>query len=334
MNPFTVARIDEPGCAAAALKERGPARFIAGGTNIVDYMKCGVETPVRLVDISRLPNLDGIEVDEPGALRLGALAKMSDAHDDPDVRDAWPVVAEALELSASAQLRNMATLGGNILQRTRCSYFRNPKTFPNCNKRDPGSGCAALAGESRQFAILGTSEMCIALNPSDFAVALMAFDAVVHVLCARGETKRIDIANFYLLPDGDPSRETVLEEGDLIVSIEVPESACSGRSAYVKVRDRESYEFAVASAAVGVDIENGGTIAEARIALGGVGTVPWRCREAEAHLAGKAPDPATFREAAELALEGARTTKDNAFKVELAKRTIVKALTRVTEMNR
>jgi len=305
------------------------ARFVAGGTTLIDLMKLGVERPTLLIDVNTIARRNApiaTVTDLPGGgLRLGALAHMSDVAWDARIRDRFPLVSQSLLLAASGQLRNMATMGGNILQRTRCAYFRDTAT--PCNKREPGSGCAALDGVNRTHAILGTSERCIATHPSDLAVALVALDATVNV---RGATTRtIPFADFHLLPGEHPEHETTLKPGELITSIDIPALAFAKRSLYLKVRDRASYAFALASAAVALDVQ-GGTIRGARVALGGVGTKPWRSHEAEHALIGKVANDASFKAAATAALAGAHPRKDNAFKVELAKRTLVRALTEVS----
>jgi xanthine dehydrogenase YagS FAD-binding subunit len=328
MIPFDYTRattIDE-----AVKAGREPStRFIAGGTTLVDLMKLHVETPSRVVDITALPQADAslaaIAELPDGGLRLGALAPMSDTAWDARVRERYPLVSQSLLLAASGQIRNMATLGGNVLQRTRCWYFRD--TAMPCNKREPGSGCSALHGLNRMHAVLGTSEHCIATHPSDFAVALAALDAVVRV---RGATTRtIPFADFHLLPGAHPERETALRPGELVTAIDLPALPFARRSLYLKVRDRASYAFALASAAVAVDVQ-GGTVRAARVALGGVGTKPWRSHEAERALVGRPAAAATFRAAADAALRGAVPHEDNKFKIDLAKRTLVRALTEVT----
>jgi xanthine dehydrogenase YagS FAD-binding subunit len=297
-------------------------RFIAGGTNLVDLMKLNVERPQLVMDINGLP-LDRIERLPGGGLRVGALVRNSDLAHDPTVKRDYTVLSEALLSGASPQLRNMATTGGNLLQRTRCVYFRD--TVHACNKREPGSGCSALDGHNRTLAILGTSEDCIASNPSDMNVALAALEATIHVQGVRGE-RSIPIQDFYLLPGKTPNRETVLEPGDLITSVTLPPAAAGTRSLYLKLRDRAAYEFALASAAIVINTE-GGRVRHVRVALGGVGTRPWRSFEAEHELAGKAVSVASFRQAAEAALKDAHPRSENAFKVELAKRCLVRALT-------
>jgi xanthine dehydrogenase YagS FAD-binding subunit len=308
--------------AAATTAQQGAnIRFLAGGTTLIDLMKLDVERPVRVIDINRLP-LDRIEPAPDGGLRIGATARNSDlAHHPTVVRD-YAVLSQAILSGASAQLRNMATTAGNLLQRTRCMYFRD--TAMPCNKREPGTGCPAIAGGNRMLAILGTSEQCIATNPSDMCVALAALEATVHVQGPKG-TRAVPIGDFHLLPGTTPERETVLEPGDLITHVTLPPPEAGSRQHYLKLRDRVSYEFALASTAVVLSIADG-RVTRARVALGGVGTKPWRSPEAEAALTGEAATDGTFRSAAEAALRGARPQSENAFKVELAKRCVVHAL--------
>jgi xanthine dehydrogenase YagS FAD-binding subunit len=309
-----------------AIAEAGQpeTRFLAGGTTLLDLMKVNVERPARLVDLTRLSGLDTIEVSKD-VIRIGALTKMSKVADHADIKDAAPVLSESLWRAASAQLRNMASIGGNLMQRTRCTYFRDPGAYSNCNKRNPGSGCAALEGVNRNHAVLGTSDACIAIYPGDFAVSLVAFDARVIV---RGTAERsIPVDDFYLLPGETPHVEHDLAPGEMIVGIEIPRSAALKRSHYLKVRDRASYEFAAASAAVGIELEDDGkTIREVRIALGGVGTKPWRARAVEDVLKGKPLDEATLRSAAAASVEGAKSSGHNAFKIELAPKVVARAL--------
>jgi len=300
------------------------ARFLGGGTNLVDLMKYGVEEPSRLVDVTRLP-LTSIEPLAGGGLRIGALVRNSDLAEDPRIVQAYPVLSQALLNGASPQLRNMATTGGNLLQRTRCYYFYD--TAFACNKRSPGSGCPAITGQNRIHAILGQSESCIAVHPSDMAVALAALDAVVRVQ-GPGGARVIPIGEFHRLPGSTPNVDTNLRHGELIVAVDLPASPLAARSHYLKVRDRASYAFALVSAAVALYAPSG-TIEQARIALGGVAHKPWRALEAERALQGRAPDAASFRRAADVALRDAQGYEHNAFKIELAKRTIVRALTEV-----
>jgi xanthine dehydrogenase YagS FAD-binding subunit len=325
MQPFEYARAKTPDDAVKALAAGKRSKLVAGGTNLLDLMKEHVETPNRLIDINALA-LSSIE-QTPAGVRIGALARMSDTAAHALIRTKFPALSEALLLSASPQLRNMASIGGNLMQRTRCPYFRDV-TFPACNKRNPGSGCAAIVGENRMHAILGTSEACIATHPSDFAVALAALDGVVQVSGPKGP-RDIPAADFHLLPGSTPHREHALAPDELITAILVPSAPHAERSHYLKVRDRASYEFALTSAAVGLDLD-GSTIRSARVALGGVGTKPWRSREAEAVLTGKSLSDALFAEAAEAALREAKPQRQNGFKIELARRTIVRALQTVS----
>lgn len=297
------------------------ARYLAGGTTIIDLMKLDVERPSRLVDVAHL-DLGRIEALPDGGLRIGALVTNSDCARNSLVRARFPVLSEAILAGASPQLRNMATTGGNILQRTRCPYFRD--TASPCNKRTPGSGCSAVGGYNRMHAVLGGSDSCIAVNPSDMNVALAALGAAVATVGSSGR-RRIPFTEFHLLPDSRPDQETALLPGEMITAVEIPALPFAVRSTYLKVRDRAQYAFALASAAVCVDLD-GDVIRAARIALGGVGTKPWRCKDAETALAGKPATDGSFRAAAEIALAGAKGYPDNEFKIELAKRTLVRAL--------
>jgi xanthine dehydrogenase YagS FAD-binding subunit len=301
-------------------------RFIAGGTNLVDYMKLNVERPKQLIDINGLP-MDKIEATPDGGLKIGALARNSDVAHDAAVSQKYPVLSQALLAGASPQLRNMATTGGNLLQKTRCVYYRD--TAAACNKRDPGSGCSAIGGYNRMLAILGTSEHCIATNPSDQNVALMALDAVIQIEGVKG-ARSVPISDFYLVPGSTPERETVLEPGDLITGVTLPKLPAGAKSYYLKLRDRASYEFALASAAI-VMKHDGSRIDFVRVAMGGVGTKPWRSPEAERALTGKAPTAANFRAAAEAALQGAKPQSQNGFKIELAKRCLVHAMNQASQ---
>jgi len=306
----------------AAARAREGSKFIAGGTNLVDLMKTTVERPAHVIDINALP-FAGVER-VSGGLRIGALARMSDVAAHPLVVEHAPAIAQALLASASPQLRNAASMGGNLMQRTRCPYFRE-LTFTPCNKRNPGSGCSAIDGdENRMHAILGTSAACIATHPSDFAVALAALDGVLTLHGEKGD-REVRATDFHLLPGDTPHLEHDIHPGELITSIFVPDAAHARRSAYLKVRDRASYEFALSSAAVGLDVANN-TIRSVRIALGGVGTKPWRARTAERMLVGKRATRDEFRKAADAELKDAIPRKQNAFKIELAKRTLVRAL--------
>jgi xanthine dehydrogenase YagS FAD-binding subunit len=332
MNTFELTRVDDndqavaAGAKATTAQQGAEIRFIAGGTTLIDLMKLNVETPQKLIDVNHLP-LDKIDSLPDGGLTIGAMVRNSDLAYHPVVRKNYTVLSEALLSGASAQLRNMATTAGNLLQRTRCMYFRD--TAMPCNKREPGSGCAAITGVNRSLAILGTSEHCIATNPSDMNVALAALEATIHVRGTRGE-RSIPIADFHLLPGNTPQRETVLEPGDLITHVTLPPPAPGNRSLYLKLRDRASYEFALASAAVVVTAA-GGKMTRARVALGGVGTKPWRSTEAEAELTNQTVTEAIFQKAANAALRDAKPQSQNGFKVELAKRCLVHALKLVTQ---
>ncbi len=324
MNRFEYSRPSNVADAVKAGTVRGSA-YLAAGTNLMDLMKGGVMRPDRVVDISRLPGLDRIEILPGGGMRIGALVRNSDLAYDAGFAKSYPAVAEALLSAASAQLRNAATVGGNLLQRTRCAYFYD--TASACNKREPGAGCDAVGGETRLHAILGWSEHCIATNPSDLCVPLVALGAIVEVEGASGR-RDIPLESFHRLPGDTPEIETELKPGELITAMRLPADAAgfAGHARYLKVRERTSYAFAVVSAAAALRME-GGVIAEARVALGGVALKPWRAREAEAALVGAAPDAASFRCAAEAALAGAKPSGDNAFKIELARRIVVRALT-------
>jgi xanthine dehydrogenase YagS FAD-binding subunit len=325
MRPLSYARATDIDGAIAAVRQRSDAAFLAGGTTEVDLVRQNVLRPGLLVDINDLP-LNRVEDMPGGGLRIGALARMSDVAQAPGVVQRFPVISQALLLGASAQLRNMASMGGNLCQRVRCSYFRDA-TLP-CNKRDPGSGCAALDGFNRGHAILGTSNTCIATHPSDVAVALVALDAVVHTRGPGGE-RAIPIDDFFLLPGDSPEREHPLEHGELIVAIEVPAAPVARRSVYLKFRDLESYEFALVSVAAAVRLQDD-AIADVRLALGGVGTKPWRARRAERSLLGQPAGATSFAAAAGQELAAARPRPLNAFKVELAQRAIVRALMTLT----
>jgi len=324
-RPTTVDQAVQAGAKSSTAQQSAEVRFVAGGTTLVDLMKLNVERPKQIVDINVLP-LDKIETAPGGGLIIGALARNSDvAHNSTVLRD-YPVLSQALLSGASPQLRNMATTGGNLLQRTRCVYFRD--TAHACNKREPGTGCSAIDGHNRMLAILGASKDCIATNPSDQNVALVALEATIQVQGTKGN-RSIPIHEFYLLPGSTPHRETVLEPGDVIVSVTLPPPVAGAKSHYLKLRDRAAYEFALVSAAIVLKL-NGNKIERARVALGGVGTRPWRSPEAERALQGQSVSAATFRRAAEEALKDARPASENGFKVELAKRCIVRALTTST----
>jgi xanthine dehydrogenase YagS FAD-binding subunit len=321
MRPFTFEQIEVAHPAAAA---KPSASYLAGGTTLIDLMKLDVMRPEHIIDINPLQRTEAgrIEVLEDG-LRLGALVRMADAAEHPEIQKQYPVIAQTLKLAASQQIRNMASLGGNVLQRTRCNYFRDI-SYDACNKRNPGSGCAALAGFNRGHAVLGVSEKCIATYAGDFAQALIALDASLAVTGNSGE-RTLPFAALHRRPGETPDKETNLRPGELIVAFFIPAAAWARRSLYLKIRDRESYEFALASAAVALDMEND-TVRNARIALGGVATVPWRAVEAEAILRGKMIDETTTQTAAEAAFAGAKGHGHNDFKIALGKKTLVRAL--------
>jgi len=306
---------------ARTAQQGAEARFVAGGTTLLDLMKLNVETPAQLLDINRLP-LDKIEATRDGGLKIGATVRNSDLAHHPSVQRDYAVLSQAILAGASTQLRNMATTAGNLLQRTRCMYFRDV-AMP-CNKREPGTGCPAITGSNRSLAVLGTSEHCIASNPSDMCVAMAALEATIHVLGSKGE-RAVPMEDFHLLPGNTPQRETVLEPGDLITHVTLPAPVIASKQVYLKLRDRASYEFALASAAVVITVA-GQNVTRARIALGGVGTKPWRSHEAEVALVGQPATGANFRQAAEAALRGAKPQSQNALKIELARRCLAHAL--------
>jgi xanthine dehydrogenase YagS FAD-binding subunit len=311
--------------AALAAAQQPDTKFIAGGTDLLQLMKDEVERPRHLVDIAGLP-FDQSSIGDDGA-RIGALVKMSDLADNSDLRRHYPVIAEALLASASPQVRNMATIGGNLLQRTRCTYFRDPGVAA-CNKRRPGSGCSAILGFNRLHAVLGGSDFCIAAHPSDLAVALSALDAAIELRGGDG-VRTVPINDFYLVPGDTPDRETVLNAGEIITAVSVPPPPIGERSHYLKLRDRASFEFALVSAAVAVAVDDG-RIRSARIAVGGVGTKPWRLPTVEAALAGASVSRETLLQAAAHAAEGARPLRENAFKIPLMQRALARALATVT----
>jgi xanthine dehydrogenase YagS FAD-binding subunit len=322
MNPFDYERASGSERAIAAVAESGHAKFLAGGTNLVDLMKNGVERPQRIVDINRLP-LAKIEPLPNGGVRLGALARNSDTANHPLVRQKYPLLSRAILAGASPQLRNLATNGGNLLQRTRCWYFMDAGS-PQCNKRAPGSGCGALEGLNRYHAIFGASEKCIATHPSDMCVALVALDAVIRVRGPKGE-REIPIADFHRLPGDTPEIDTNLGKNELILSIDLQPSPYANHSHYLKVRERASYEFALVSVAAAMDIQNG-RIRSARVVIGGVAHKPWRCEESEKMLIGNHVDSAFFEDAGEIAIADAKPYKHNAFKVGLTRRAVSRAL--------
>lgn len=326
MRDFSYVRADSIDAARQAAALPG-AMLLAGGTTLVDLAKCGVAEPDSLVDITHLTGLDAIKVDANSAM-IGALAKMSHVADHAEIKSRFPAVSEALWQAASAQLRNMATIGGNLMQRTRCPYFRDPANFSACNKRSAGSGCSAIGGVTRGHAVLGTSDACIAMYPGDLATALVAFDAVVHL----GE-RQVAVDDFFLLPGATPDREHAIQPGEMITAISIPASGTARRSTYLKIRDRQSYEFAAASAAVGIDFEaDGRTIRDLRVALGGVATKPWRAHAVEAALKGKVLSEDRVRAASLLAVEGAVGHGANHYKIELAPRVVARAILKTGAM--
>jgi xanthine dehydrogenase YagS FAD-binding subunit len=331
MHSFEFIRPADPAAAVAAAAQAKTAqqgadiRFVGGGTTLIDLMKLNVETPAQVLDINRLP-LDKIEVTPDGGLKIGATVRNSDLAHHPTVQRDYAVLSQALLSGASAQLRNMATTAGNLLQRTRCMYFRD--TAMPCNKREPGTGCPAITGTNRMLAVLGTSEHCIATNPSDMCVAMAALEATIHVQGPKG-TRAIPIGEFHLLPGSTPDRETVLEPGDLITHVTLPPPIAGSRQLYLKLRDRASYEFALASAAVVINV-TAGKVTRASIALGGVGTKPWRSQEAEAVLVGQPANEANFRKAGEAAVRDAKPQSENGFKIKLVKLCLAHALKTAT----
>ncbi len=326
MEAFQYSTASNVGAATQRAGGTAQTKYIAGGTTLVDLMKLNVERPQALIDINALP-LAQIEPTPDGGLKIGATVRNSDLAHDQRVIDKYPVLSKALLSGASPQLRNMATTAGNLLQRTRCYYFRDT-AYP-CNKRQPGTGCSAIDGYNRIHAILGTSEHCIATSPGDMPVAMQALEAVI-VTSGGGGERRIPIKDFYLEPGSTPDKEYVLQPGELITAVLLPAPPAGARSTYLKLRDRAAYEFALASAAV-VTATDGRHIRHARVALGGVGTKPWRSLEAEHELEGKEATQQTFERAADAALKHAKGYKDNGFKIELAKRALVRALTMTTE---
>ncbi|MGV3614204.1 MAG: FAD binding domain-containing protein [Fimbriimonas sp.] len=322
MTPFEYQRAKDAAGAVALVEPVADARYLGGGTNLLDLMKEGITGASRIVDLTALPLTQIVE--HEGGVRIGALAKNADTAEHPLIRSRYPLLAQAILAGASAQIRNMATDGGNLLQRTRCEYFYD--TAMPCNKRMPGSGCGAREGLNRSHAIFGWSEKCVAVHPSDMCVALAALDAVVRVRGKAGE-RSIPFLEFHRLPGDEPHRDNVLQHGDLIVAIDLPKSPFSGRSHYLKVRDRASYAFALVSVATGIEVK-GGKVAQARIAMGGVAHKPWRAQKAESFLVGKSPTEANFLLAAEAEMKEAKPLAHNAFKVEMGKRAIVRALIR------
>jgi xanthine dehydrogenase YagS FAD-binding subunit len=338
MRPFTYERVDSVQAAVKAqpvpsgevASVHGPGQYLAGGTTLIDLMKLDVMRPEKVTDINALGQTQAGRIEmTPNGLWLGALVRMSAAAEDQNVLQNFPMIAQSLQLAASSQIRNMASLGGNVLQRTRCTYFRDT-SYPNCNKREPGSGCAALDGVNRMHAVLGVSDKCIATYPGDFAQALIALDAQVEV-AGKTRTRTVAFSELHKPPGARPDIETTLKPDELITGFIVPRLPWAKRSRYVKIRDRESYEFALASAAVALDFD-GGTIRQARIALGGVSALPWRAHEAEAKLQGQAFDDDLLKAAADAAFAKAKAREHNAFKIELGKRTLIRAVRETAAM--
>jgi xanthine dehydrogenase YagS FAD-binding subunit len=322
MIGFQFSRAHDVADAVRQIATEPSAKFIAGGTNLIDLMKQDVERPLRLIDISRLP-LKSVEEAANGGLRIGALVPNADLAYHPLIAQRYPMLASSILAGASAQLRNMASTGGNLLQRTRCCYFYDTAT--PCNKREPGSGCSAIGGLNRMHAILGASESCIATHPSDMCVALVALDATVHVAGPGGQ-RAIAFADFHRLPGDAPQRDTTLQASEIVTAIELPERGFPAHHTYLKIRDRLSYAFALVSAAVGLELE-GNTIKDARLALGGVAHKPWRDPTAETALRGQPASPSTFARAADIVLRDAKGYEHNRFKIDLARRAVVRALT-------
>ena len=320
MRDFTYFRASSPDDARQRAAQTG-AMLLAGGTTLLDLAKCGVAEPESVIDISHLASLSQISADANG-VTIGALAKMEDVAGSPGIRANYPAISQSLLLAASPQLRNMATIGGNLLQRTRCPYFRDPGTFPACNKRTPGSGCSVFGGVTRNHAVLGTSEACVASYPGDLAVALVALEATIDL----GD-RQVAADDFFVLPGNTPERETLLERGEMLMAVNIPASPVARNSTYLKVRDRQSYEFAAASAAVGLVLEEDGrTVRDIRVAMGGVATKPWRARSIEKALIGKALDSSTVAAASRLAMDGAVAHGGNHYKIELAPRVVARAI--------
>ena len=324
MKPFDYARVVAPEDAVSAITSRSNAKFLGGGTNLLDLIKEGVEQPDYLVDITRLPLSEIAELPD-GGIRIGAAVSNTDTANHPLVRQRYPLLSQAILAGATPQLRNAATVGGNLMQRTRCYYFTD--TNMPCNKRSPGTGCAALEGFNRIHAILGASEQCIATHPSDMCVALVALDATIRVQGTNGE-RTIPAIDFHRLPGDTPQIETVLQPDELITAVDLPPNNFALQSYYLKARDRNSYAFALISVAAALEIDNN-TIEQARIGIGGVAHKPWRATEAEAMLVGNSPSEGLFRQAAAAAVEGAKTYEYNAFKVELGQQVIVRALSTI-----
>jgi len=326
MNPFRYERASDASMAIAMLAQAPEGAFLGGGTNLVDLMKLGVAKPELLIDISHLP-YDRVELLADGSVRIGAAVRNGDLAADRTIRTRYPLLAHALLAGASGQLRNLATTGGNLLQRTRCVYFQD--VSKPCNKREPGSGCPAREGYHRNLAIFGASEACVATHPSDMAVAMVALDAMVRVLGPSGE-RTIPLVHFHRLPGDEPQRDTVLDHGELITAVDLPPLAFATRSHYRKVRERASYAFALVSVAAAIDVVDD-MVRDVRIAFGGVAHVPWRARKAEAVLRGARATEEAFRRAADAELADAQPLRDNAFKVPLARNTLVRVLLDLTQ---
>lgn len=329
MRPFDYQRADDTAAAVTGVAERPDAAFLAGGTNLVDHMKLDVARPDLLVDVTRLP-LDGIEVTDGNRLRVGATVRNSDLAVHPTVRERYPMLSQALLAGASGQLRNLATTAGNLLQRTRCQYFQDVTT--PCNKREPGSGCSALDGHNRYHAVLGASPECVAVHPSDMSVALVALDAVVEVQGPNG-ARRIPVAELHRLPGDEPERDTVLEHGELITAVELPDVPMATRSAYRKVRDRASYAFALVSVAAALEVTEG-RVEQVRIAFGGLAHKPWRATRAEDSLRGEHATREAFLRAADAELADAQPLRDNAFKLPMVRSTLAAVLRDLAGRNR
>lgn len=328
MRPFAFKRAAAPDDAAKLVAANKDARFIAGGTNLIDLMKEGIDRPTELVDISRLA-LSVVRSLTGGGVSIGALAKNTDTANHPLIRKDFPLLTQAILSGASPQIRNMATNGGNLVQRTRCAYFYDLGT--PCNKRQPGSACGAKDGLNRYSAIFGWSNSCVAVHPSDMCVALSALDATVNVQTPAGKQRKVKFADFHRLPENSPHKDNALAHGELIISIDIPKNNFAANSYYLKVRDRASYAFALVSVAAALEI-SGGVIRQARIALGGVAHKPWRCTEAERSLIGKKPDSAAFNAAAELAVKDAKPLSENSYKVNLVQRSVARALGRAANI--
>lgn len=328
MRPFAFKRVKDAADAVKLVAGNKDARFIAGGTNLIDLMKESIDRPTELVDISRL-SLNVVRSLSNGGVSIGALAKNTETANHPIIRKDFPLLTQAILAGASPQIRNMATNGGNLMQRTRCHYFYDIGT--PCNKRQPGSGCGAMDGLNRYSAVFGWSTSCVAVNPSDMCVALAALDATVNVQKPDGTVRMIKFADFHTLPQNSPEKDNSLLHGELITSIEIPKNDLAANSHYLKVRDRASYAFAIVSVAAALDL-NGGVIRQARIAIGGVAHKPWRANDAERFLVGKKAEPSVFEQAAEIALRNAKPLTQNGYKIKLAQRSVAKALGRAAKV--